>query len=112
MRRAGKEQWTRIASLVLVAVVAALSLPLGASASTPRLDTAPATRIHDRQPHVEARPAPASRRPIVSREAAQRAAAIVVAALALLGLLRLVDPRRLALSPVLLAVQRGPPSLR
>ena len=112
MRRVARKERRQIASLVLVAIVAALLLPLGASAPAPRLVARPSARLHDRRHQSEARPVASARRVAVSRDAALVAAALVTAAFALLGLLHLVDLRRPAWTSALLAVQRGPPSLR
>ena len=111
MRRAGREDWKRIASLVLVAVVATFSLPLGASAVTRTVDATPAQRSHIRRLHVEARPV-ATRRSFSERLVTLPSAPFLVAALMVVGLLLLARPTRLAWSPGRLPVQRGPPSSR
>src|SRR6478735_9203861 len=111
MRRAGREEWKRIASLVLVAVIATFSLPLGASAVTQAVDATPAQRAHIRRLHVEARPV-ATRRPQFPRQSSLPPAPFLVAVLVVVGLLLLARPTDLAQQPGLLPVQRGPPSLR
>lgn len=111
MRRAGREEWKRIASLVLVAVIATFSLPLGASAVTRAVDATPAQRAHLKRLHVEARPV-VSRRTLAQRELTVPTASFLVAALTVIGLLLLARPTRLAWTPGLLPVQRGPPSSR
>lgn len=112
MRRAGKEEWKRIASLVLVAVIATFALPLGASAVTQRVDATPAQRAHIKRLHVEARPVTNDRRSLVERDAALPAAPFLIAALAVIGLLALASSARPVGTAALLPVSRGPPSLR
>ncbi|HWJ96910.1 MAG TPA: hypothetical protein VNQ33_02055 [Acidimicrobiales bacterium] len=112
MRRAGREERKRIASLVLVAVIATFSLPFGASAVTQAVDATPAQRAHVKRLHVEARPVTASRRPIVGRDATLPPTSILVAALTIVGLLAGTRFLHLVWMPGLIPVQRGPPSLR
>jgi len=112
MRRAGSEEWKRIASLVLVAVIATFSLPLGASAVTHAVDATPAQRAHIKRLHVDARPVAASRRPIIQRDATLPSSSLLLAALAIVGLVAVTRTRRFVATPALLPVQRGPPSLR
>jgi hypothetical protein len=111
MRRVGREDVRRIASLVLVVVIATLSLPFAASAVGRAADGDPTGHAHIRRLQVGARPV-AARRPLTERAASLPTAALVVAALAVLGLLVLADAARPAPTPGLLPVQRGPPSSR
>ncbi|HWJ63787.1 MAG TPA: hypothetical protein VNS19_17565 [Acidimicrobiales bacterium] len=113
MRRVGREEWKRIASLVLVAVIATFSLPLGVSAfATQPVDATPAQRAHFKRLHVEARPVATNRRSMVQRDVALPSSSFLVAALAVVGLLVLARSVRPPWTPALLAVQRGPPSSR
>jgi hypothetical protein len=113
MRRAGREEWRRVASLVLVAVIATFSLPLGASTLTRAADTPPARRAHVKHLHVEARPVTTNRRPVVERPATLPTTTLVVAAaLTVIGLLAWARARRSSWEPALLPGQRAPPSLR
>ena len=111
MRSAGRENVKRIASLVLVAVIATFSLPLAASAVRGAGDGTPAQRAHIRRLHLEARPV-TNRRPLTQREISLPSVWLLVAALTVLGLLLLATPDRPAWSPGLLPVQRGPPTSR
>ena len=111
MRRASREDVRRIASLVLVAVIATFSLPLAASAVSSAADGGPASRAHIRRLHVEARPV-ANRRPLTQREVHLPASSLLVAALTVLGLLLLAALTRPAWSLELPPVSRGPPSSR
>jgi 4-hydroxybenzoate polyprenyltransferase len=111
MRSVGREDVKRIASLVLVAVIATFSLPLVASALGGAVDGTPSGRTHIRGFQVEARPV-ANRRPLTQREGSLSTASLLVAALTLLGLLVLAAPTRPAGLLGLLPVQRGPPSSR
>jgi hypothetical protein len=111
MRRVGREEGKRIASLVLVVVVATFSLPFAASAVGRTADGDHTSYAHIRRLQVEARPV-AARRPLTERAASLPTVALVVAALVVVGLLVLADAARPAPTPGLLPVQRGPPSSR
>jgi hypothetical protein len=112
MRSIGREEVVkRLASLVLVAVFATLSLPLAASAVGRAGDGSPTERTHVRRLHVEARPV-ANRRTLTQREAGLPSAPLVAAALTILGLLLVAAPTRPSGTLDLLPVQRGPPSSR
>lgn len=112
MRRAGREEWKRIASVVLVALIATLSLPLGASAVAQAAGGRPASGSHIKRLHVEARPVSTSRRPLVGRDATLPSTSLLVAALVVIGLLAASGPTQRSWALTLLPVQRGPPSLR
>ncbi|MCU1371592.1 MAG: hypothetical protein JWO77_2786 [Ilumatobacteraceae bacterium] len=109
MHSTGREEWKRIASLVLVAVIATFSLPVGASALTHSVDATPAQRAQVKRLTVEARPV-ASRRTLTQRETILSAGPYLVAALTLVGILLVVRTLRPGWTPGLLPVQRGPPS--
>lgn len=109
MRSTGREEWKRIASLVLVALIATFSLPVGASALTHTVDATPAQRAQVKRLTVEARPV-ASRRTFTQREITFSTGSYLVAALTLVGVLLIVRTLRPGSLPGLLPVQRGPPS--
>jgi hypothetical protein len=113
MRRAGREDWKRIASLALVALIATFSLPLGASATHSIGPEAhrPAERVQVQRLQLEARPV-AVRRPFFEQLATLPLAPFVLAALVVVAIVVLSGATRLAWSPGLAPVSRGPPSLR
>ncbi|WP_426574399.1 hypothetical protein [Aquihabitans sp. McL0605] len=112
-RRDGRENWWRPAGLVLVAIVAAFSLPSGvlgpSSSGVHRAEQAQLQRAHPDASTIAPR---ASRRPWSGLEVHLPAAALLVAVLSLLGLVVLGPAGRPTWSPALVPVSRGPPSLR
>jgi hypothetical protein len=109
MRSTGREEWKRIASLVLVAVIATFSLPVGVSALTQTVDATPAQRAQVKKLTVEARPV-ANRRPLIQREITVPAGSFLIAALTLVGVLLVVCAPRPGWVPGRIPVSRGPPS--
>ena len=113
----GREGWRRVASYVLVAVIASCSLPSGVldaaasavSGSQRSVSERPIKRPQIRRIHTEVRTI-ATRRPWSERDVHLPAGAWLVPALTLLGFILLRAAGRPAWSPALLPVQRGPPS--
>jgi hypothetical protein len=113
----GREGWRRVASYVLVAVIASFSLSSGvldAAASTVSgsqrsISERPVKRPQIRRIHTEVRTL-AARRPWSEQDVHLPAGAWLVPALTLLGFILLRATDRPAWSPGPLPVQRGPPS--
>ena len=88
--------------------------PVAPPAAAPAVPSpAPAPQAATKRFHVEARPVSASnRRPVQRVDAVLPASTLLLAALAVIGLLAAGRAARPSWTPTLLPVQRGPPSLR